>query len=596
MRPWLQDPDGDGTYTWSDRPDPRRQLRVQGRARPVAGTRTTAPAARRTAPTCRCPCRTATVVTISLRPRDPRAHDEDRRAAGVRAGPDAGRRRIWVEPRPRRVAGRRCPPGTDPALPRWRLHWSADGGLAVDAEAVTGGSSRRADARPGRAAGGRRSRRTPSSKGYLALRLSTRRPPSDAGEILRGPGRGGDVRRPRAGCSTRPACRSRACSTTSTPARPRRATLRRDVGDRPRRRSRCGRRPRRTVALLAWPPGQRRRAGQRRHARDDAPRRRRRLDRRPVAAVATARGTSTRCDVYAPTTGKVETNLVTDPYSVALTLNSTRSVAVDLDDAGAARRRSGRRSPSARARAARRLDDLRAARPRLLDRRRDASRRRTAAPTSRSPTDGDGTQAPQGARRGRPEHRAPAADLRHRLDRGGPGQAGDAGLRPRVVRAGQRPSSRRASRRSPAPTASTGATTRCHCTAPEGSYASRTADGGGRGWPSSARWSAALHRDGLRVVLDQVVQPHAGLRPGADSRCSTGSCPATTSGSTPTGAVETSTCCQNIATEHAMAREAHGRLGRLVGAQLQGRRLPLRPDGAPHARRTCWPSARRSTR
>ena len=37
-----------------------------------------------------------------------------------------------------------------------------------------------------------------------------------------------------------------------------------------------------------------------------------------------------------------------------------------------------------------------------------------------------------------------------------------------------------------------------------------------------------------------------------------------------------------------MAREAHGRLGRLVGAQLQGRRLPLRPHGPPqqgeHAR------------
>ena len=36
--------------------------------------------------------------------------------------------------------------------------------------------------------------------------------------------------------------------------------------------------------------------------------------------------------VYAPTTGAIETNLVTDPYSVALTLNSERSVAVDLAD------------------------------------------------------------------------------------------------------------------------------------------------------------------------------------------------------------------------------------------------------------------------
>lgn len=36
--------------------------------------------------------------------------------------------------------------------------------------------------------------------------------------------------------------------------------------------------------------------------------------------------------VYAPTTGKIETNDVTDPYSVALTTNSERSVAIDLDD------------------------------------------------------------------------------------------------------------------------------------------------------------------------------------------------------------------------------------------------------------------------
>ncbi|WP_203581622.1 pullulanase-type alpha-1,6-glucosidase [Microbacterium hibisci] len=36
--------------------------------------------------------------------------------------------------------------------------------------------------------------------------------------------------------------------------------------------------------------------------------------------------------VYAPTTGGIETNQVTDPYSVALTTNSERSVAVDLAD------------------------------------------------------------------------------------------------------------------------------------------------------------------------------------------------------------------------------------------------------------------------
>ncbi len=37
--------------------------------------------------------------------------------------------------------------------------------------------------------------------------------------------------------------------------------------------------------------------------------------------------------VFAPSTGKIETNLVTDPYSVGLTLNSLRSLVVDLNDA-----------------------------------------------------------------------------------------------------------------------------------------------------------------------------------------------------------------------------------------------------------------------
>ncbi|ACO46467.1 pullulanase-type alpha-1,6-glucosidase [Deinococcus deserti] len=37
--------------------------------------------------------------------------------------------------------------------------------------------------------------------------------------------------------------------------------------------------------------------------------------------------------VFAPSTGKIETNLVTDPYSVGLSLNSTRSLFVDLGDA-----------------------------------------------------------------------------------------------------------------------------------------------------------------------------------------------------------------------------------------------------------------------
>ncbi|CAM2976792.1 pullulanase-type alpha-1,6-glucosidase [Actinomyces slackii] len=55
--------------------------------------------------------------------------------------------------------------------------------------------------------------------------------------------------------------------------------------------------------------------------------------------VANARGDITagcqylwEVEVYVPATGRIETNLVTDPYSVALTVDSERSVAVDLGD------------------------------------------------------------------------------------------------------------------------------------------------------------------------------------------------------------------------------------------------------------------------
>ena len=36
--------------------------------------------------------------------------------------------------------------------------------------------------------------------------------------------------------------------------------------------------------------------------------------------------------VFAPSTGKIETNLVTDPYSISLSMNSNRSQVVDLND------------------------------------------------------------------------------------------------------------------------------------------------------------------------------------------------------------------------------------------------------------------------
>ena len=349
------------------------------------------------------------------------------------------------------------------------------------------------------------------------------------------------------------------------------------------------------VVLLTWSAGRGRgRAGAAGGPHADGAGSRRLVDRRPRGGQERPlplRGR--RCS--RPTTGKVETNLVTDPYSVALTLNSTRSVAVDLSDR-AFQPALWRQTPAPalkqdvdstiyelHVRDFSIGDDDRAGRaPRHVPRVRRGRRRH---------------QAPQGARRRRAEHRAPAADLRHRHDRGGPGRRR---RRPPAtcasLRARQRPSSRPASTRSRGKDALQLGLRPVPLHGPRGLLRldGHAADGGARVAEFRTMvGGAAPGRPAGRARPG--VQPHARPPARTRSRCSTRSCPATTTASNAAGAVETSTCCQNVATEHADGAEAHGRLGRAVGPRLPGRRLPLRPHGPPLAGRTCSPSARRST-
>lgn len=93
-----------------------------------------------------------------------------------------------------------------------------------------------------------------------------------------------------------------------------------------------------------------------------------------------------------------------------------------------------------------------------------------------------------------------------------------------------------------------------HYFAPEGSYSSTLASADGAGRVAECReMVAAFHAIGLRVVLDQVFNHTASsgqdnksvldrIVPGYYHRLSE------------TGAVETSTCCANVATEHLMAQ------------------------------------------
>ena len=94
-----------------------------------------------------------------------------------------------------------------------------------------------------------------------------------------------------------------------------------------------------------------------------------------------------------------------------------------------------------------------------------------------------------------------------------------------------------------------------HWLAPEGSYASTAAaaDGGSR-VAEFRTMVGALHQDGLRVVLDQVFN-HTPASGEAPTSVLDQVVPGYYQRLDKTGAVYTSTCCQNVATEHAMAQK-----------------------------------------
>ena len=292
--------------------------------------------------------------------------------------------------------------------------------------------------------------------------------------------------------------------------------------------------------------------------------------------------------MWAPTTGKVETNVVTDPSSVALTL--------ELDAFGRGRpARPGLHADDvahhavAEAGPGRRLDDLRAARPRLLDDRRQGAGAPARLATSPSRQNGDGRAHLKAlAKAGlNTVHLLPT--LRHRLHRGGPGEAADAAVRPRLVRSRQRPAAEVRRRRRRQGRLQLGLRPLPLDSVPDGSYASsrQAADGGAarRRVPHHGRGAAPGRAAGR---ARPGLQPHRRVGPGRTSRCSTRSCPATTSGSTrpvpsrPRRAARTSRRSTRWR-EKLMVDSVV-----VVGPELPRRRLPLRPHGTPqqgqHAR------------
>ena len=207
MRPWLQDPDGDGTWTWSTTRDPGRVVRDQGDARPVVGRELRRRRRARTARTSPTSSRPGSAGDVQLRAGDARADGDDiarRSSARPRhsKGALARARPPRLGPaRPRRAAGASgCTPPRPVGWPSTRKRSSVATSfpLTLDPDGLpaTSASSGRTWPRTTRSG----CRATTPAMLTSCSPVSSRSRPTTTSDAL----------------STPPACRSRASSTTST--------------------------------------------------------------------------------------------------------------------------------------------------------------------------------------------------------------------------------------------------------------------------------------------------------------------------------------------------------------------------------------------
>ncbi len=254
--------------------------------------------------------------------------------------------------------------------------------------------------------------------------------------------------------------------------------------------------------------------------------------------------------VYVPSTGKVETNVVTDPYSVGLTLDSTHSVVLSLND----RRWQPKvwrttPQPVVERPVDQTIYELHVRDFSISDETVPESVRGTYRAFAESGSDGM-THLRELAEAGMTTvHLLPTFDIATiPEDRDAQETTGDlSGFAPDSTEQQE---------------AVTAVKERdgfnwgydpFHFSVPEGSYAVR-ADGGAR-VAEFRTMVGSLHSAGLQVVLDQVFN-HTAASGQADKSVLDKVVPGYYHRLNPTtGAVETSTCCQNVATEHGMAEK-----------------------------------------
>ncbi|SDS77906.1 alpha-1,6-glucosidases, pullulanase-type [Paraoerskovia marina] len=254
-------------------------------------------------------------------------------------------------------------------------------------------------------------------------------------------------------------------------------------------------------------------------------------------------------EVYVPGTGAVETNVVTDPYSVGLTLNSERSVAVDLTASSLAPKAwRTTAAPVVERPVDRSIYELHVRDFSIDDETVPADRRGTYLAFAESGSDGM-THLRELADAGmNTVHLLPTFDIATiEEDRSAQADPGDL--------SGFAPDSAEQQAAVAAVQGEDGFNwgyDPYHFSTPEGSYATEP-DGGAR-VAEFRTMVGALHGAGYQVVLDQVFNHTAAS--GQDAKSVLDKVvPGYYHRLDGEGDVETSTCCQNLATEHRMTEK-----------------------------------------
>ncbi|SFS13494.1 alpha-1,6-glucosidases, pullulanase-type [Microbacterium sp. cf046] len=271
-----------------------------------------------------------------------------------------------------------------------------------------------------------------------------------------------------------------------------------------------------------------------------------------VAGKAALKGDEYRWEVvvYAPSTGEIETNSVTDPYSIALTPNSERSVAIDLADKAfrpKAWEKTG--APVIDQQVDRAIYELHIRDFSITDETVPEAERGTYTAFTRTGSAGM-RQLAQLADAGiNTVHLLPSFDIatieENRAAQAVPGcdlaSSGPASAEQQACINAIRDADGFNWGYDP-----------FHFSVPEGSYAV-DANGGAR-VAEFRSMVGALHQTGLQVVLDEVFNHTAESGQGERSVLDK-VVPGYYQRLNAAGAVETSTCCQNVATEHAAAQK-----------------------------------------